>query len=78
MAEEHVHTEFPAFTSQFRSARLLITQKQYLTVPSLTLGMDFTTQVICLFCFIHLLAPAPFIFFSLSVLPSLLLSLQLL
>lgn len=37
MAEERAHTEFPGFTSQFRSARLLVTKRQYLTVPLLTL-----------------------------------------
>lgn len=37
MAEERVHTEFPGFTSQFRSAWLLIPKKQYLTVLLLTL-----------------------------------------
>lgn len=36
-AEEFAHIEFPGFTSQFRCARLLISRKQYLTVPSLTL-----------------------------------------
>lgn len=41
MAEEHVHTDFPGFTSQFRSAQPLITKKQYLTVPTLTWEMDF-------------------------------------
>lgn len=36
-AEELAHIDFPGFTSQFRWSRLLVSKKQYLTVPSLTL-----------------------------------------
>lgn len=43
-AEEHAHIEFPGFISQFRCARLLVSRKQYLTVPSLTLWAGKITQ----------------------------------
>lgn len=36
-AEEHAHIAFPGFTSQFKCAWLLVSSKQYLTVPLLTL-----------------------------------------
>lgn len=51
MAEDRAHTEFPSFTSQFRSAWLLITRKQYLTVPLLTLwiGLGQWGVCVCLF-----------------------------
>lgn len=74
MAEDRAHTAFPSFTSQFRSAWLLITRKQYLTVPLLTLWIGLGQWGVCLFniadsLLFPLLCAKPFCLLALSSCP---------